>query len=113
MLAYQALVGLFSAGCAFVVTTVVDKPVHNLASRPLLAAVGALQLGSIAEHHEDVGAITSDVFMVPRATLDLAARGAPRVQGQLRRLEALASKLRGSRCERGAEAATRVIHSGH
>lgn len=111
VLAYQALAGLFSAGCAFVVTTVVDKPVRNLASRPLLAAVGALQLGSIAERHEDVGAITSDVFMVPRAALDLEARRDPRVQGQLRRLEALASKLRGSRCERGAEAATPVINS--
>jgi hypothetical protein len=112
VLAYQAIAGLFSAGCAFVVTTVVDKPVRNLASRPLLAAVGALRLGSIAEHHEDVGAITSDVFMVPRAALDPAAQADTRVQGQLRRLEAYASKLRGSRSDRGAEAMPTVINSG-
>ena len=112
VLAYQALAGLFAAGCAFVVTTVVDRPVRNLASRPLLAAVGALRLGSIAEHHEEVGAITSDVFMVPRAALDPAVQAEPRVQGQLLRLEALASKLRGSRCDRSGEAAPTVINSG-
>lgn len=112
VLAYQAIADLFAAGCAFVVTTVVDKPVRNLASRPLLAAVGALRLGSIAEHHEDVGAITSDVFMVPRVALDHAAQDDPRVRGQLRRLEALASKLRGPRCDRGGEAAPTAIHPG-
>lgn len=100
VLAYQAIAALFAAGCAFVVTTVVDKPVRNLASRPLLAAVGALQLGSIAEHHEDVGAITSDVFMVPRAAVDGEAQADARLRAQLRRLEALASKLRGSGRER-------------
>jgi hypothetical protein len=74
VLAYHALASLFAAGCAVVITTVVDEPVRNLASRPLLAAVGALQVGSIAEHYEDVGAITSDVFMVPRAALDPEAQ---------------------------------------
>jgi hypothetical protein len=112
VLAYQALAGLFSAGCAFVVTTVVDRPVRNLASRPLLAAVGALQLGSIAEHYEEVGAITSDVFMVSRAALDLEAQDDPRTRGQLRRLEGLAAKLRGSCSDRDAGATPRVINSG-
>jgi len=97
VLAYQAVASLFAAGCAVVVTTVVDRPVRNLASRPLLAAVGALRLGSIEEHHEDVGAITSDVFMVPRAALDLEAQTDDRSRAQLRRLEALARKLRASR----------------
>ena len=102
VLAYQAVADLFAAGCAFVVTTVVDKPVRNLASRPLLAAVGALRLGSIEEHHEDVGAITSDVFIVPRAALDPAAPPDTRARAQLRRLEALALQLRGSCSDRGA-----------
>ena len=95
VLAYQAVASLFTAGCAFVVTTVVDKPVRNLASRPLLAAIGALQLGSIEEQHEDVGAITSDVFMVSRAALDPEAQTDDRVRAQLRHLQALALKLRG------------------
>lgn len=112
VLAYQAIADLFAAGCAFVVTTVVDRPVRNLASRPLLAAVGALRLGSIAEQHEDVGAITSDVFMVPRAALDPAGQVEARVQGHLRRLEALASKLRAARGEDGREAAPTLVHSG-
>ncbi|MBA3548422.1 MAG: hypothetical protein H0T76_18220 [Nannocystis sp.] len=94
-LAYQAVASLFAAGCAFVVTTVVDKPVRNLASRPLLAAIGALRLGSIDEHYADVGAITSDVFMVSRAALDPELQTDERVQAQLRRLQALASKLKG------------------
>lgn len=95
VLAYQVVASLFTAGCAFVVTTVVDKPVRNLASRPLLAAIGALQLGSIEEQHEDVGAITSDVFMVSRAALDPEAQADDRVRAQLRHLQALALKLRG------------------
>jgi hypothetical protein len=93
VLAYQAVADLFATGCAFVVTTVVDKPVRNLASRPLLAAVGALRLGSIEEHHEDVGAITSDVFIVPRAALDPEAQDDPRRSAHLRRLAAATRSL--------------------
>lgn len=93
-LAYQALAHLFAGGCAFVVTTVVERPVRNLASRPLLAAVGALRLGSVDEHYEDVGAITSDVFIIPRAALDLGAQTDARARARLARLQALALRLR-------------------
>ncbi len=93
LLAYHALASLFAAGCALVITTVVDEPVRNLASRPLLAAVGALQIGRIAEHYEAVGAITSDVFVVPRTALDPDAQDDPRRSARLRRLAAATHSL--------------------
>ena len=93
LLAYHALAALFAEGCAVVVTTVVDEPVRNLASRPLLAAVAALQVGRIAEHYEGFGAITSDVFIVPRAALDPAAQTDPRRRARLLRLAAAAHSL--------------------
>ena len=93
LLAYHALASLFADGSALVVTTVVDEPVRNLASRPLLAAVGALQVGRIAEHYEGVGAITSDVFIVPRAALDPEAQDDPRRSAHLRRLAAATRSL--------------------
>jgi hypothetical protein len=93
LLAYHALASLFATGCAVVITTVVDEPVRNLASRPLLAAVGALQVGRIAEHYEAFGAITSDVFIVPRAALDPDAQDDPRRSARLRRLAAATDSL--------------------
>jgi len=93
VLAYQAVARLFAGGCAFVVTTVVERPVRNLASRPLLAAVGALRLGSVDEHYAEVGAITSDVFIIPRAALDPEAQTDARARAQLARLRALALQL--------------------
>ena len=93
LLAYHALASLFAEGCALVVTTVVAEPVRNLASRPLLAAVGALQVGRIAERYEGVGAITSDVFVVPRGALDPESQDDPRRSAHLRRLAAASHEL--------------------
>jgi hypothetical protein len=92
-LAYRAVAGLFAGGCALVITTVVAAPVRNLASRPLLAAVGALRVGSIAEHDEGVGAITSDVFVIAPAALDPDPRDDPRRSARLRRLAARSHDL--------------------
>lgn len=66
-LAYRAAARLFEAGCELLFATVVARPVRNLVTRPLLAAVGAVQLGSIEELYPEVGAITSDVFCITRA----------------------------------------------
>lgn len=68
-LAYRAVTRLIGGGCELVFTTVVARPVRNLVTRPLLAAVGAIQLGSIEEQYPEVGAITSDVFCITRAAL--------------------------------------------
>lgn len=92
-LAYRAVAALFADGCALVVTTVVATPVRNLASRPLLAAVGALQVGSVAERYDGVGAITSDVFVIAPAALDPDARDDPRRSSRLRRLAARSHDL--------------------
>jgi len=93
LLAYHAVAALFAGGCAVVITTVVDQPRRNLASRPLLQAVGALRVGCIAEHHLEVGAITSDVFVVPGAALDPEAQDDPRRRARLRRLAALSRSM--------------------
>lgn len=68
-LGFRALARLFDAGCDLVFATVVARPVRNLVTRPLLAAVGAVQLGALEEEYPEVGAITSDVFCVTRASL--------------------------------------------
>lgn len=96
LLAYHAVAALFHGGAALVITTVVAEPVRNLASRPLLAAVGALRVGSIAEHYESIGAITSDIFVIARAALDPAAHDDPRRGSRLRRLEGLSRSLGGA-----------------
>lgn len=68
-LAWRALARLLEDGCDLVFATVVARPVRNLVTRPLLAAVGAVELGSLEENYPEVGAITSDVFCVTRAAL--------------------------------------------
>lgn len=93
LLAYHAITALFAAGSAVVITTVVREPVNNLASRPLLAAVGATQVGSIAEHYDGVGAITSDVFVISRASVDPDVQDDPRRRSRLLRLAASAERL--------------------
>ena len=93
LLAYHAVAALFAEGSAVVITTVVDKPRRNLASRPLLQAVGALRVGSVAEHYPEVGAVTSDVFVVPSAALDPEAQDDARRRARLRRLAALSRSM--------------------
>ncbi len=92
LLAYYAASELMAVGSEYMITTVVAQPVCNLASRRLLDAVAALKVGSIAEDYADVGAITSDVFILPRAALDPSAHDGVhavrlrRLAGAVRRL---------------------------
>ncbi|HEY8377383.1 MAG TPA: hypothetical protein VIK91_12895 [Nannocystis sp.] len=69
VLAYRALTRLLAAGCELVFTTVVTRPLRNLATLPLLAAVGAIRLGAIEEVYPEVGPVTSDVYCVTAAAL--------------------------------------------
>lgn len=48
----------------FLFTTVVRKPVQNLASLQLLKRIGARQMGLIEEDYPDVGRITSAVYSI-------------------------------------------------
>jgi hypothetical protein len=93
VLAYAAVAGLFAEGCALVFTTVVARPVRNLASRRLLDAVGALHVGTLGEDYPEVGAVTSDVFAVPAAALDPGAQDDARRRSRLQRLAALSRRL--------------------
>lgn len=68
-LAFRALTRLFEGGCELVFTTVVARPIRNLATLPLLAAVGAVRLGAIDEVYPEVGAIASDVYCISPAAL--------------------------------------------
>lgn len=95
-LAYHAVAGLFAEGCALVVTTVVARPVRNLASRRLLTAAGALQIGTIEEDYPGVGTITSDVFALPAACLDPAGQSDAVRRLRLHRLAAAARRLAGA-----------------
>lgn len=69
VLAYRALTRLFAAGSELVFATVVARPVRNLATLPMLAAVGAVRLGAIDEVYPEVGPVTSDVYYVTPAAL--------------------------------------------
>jgi hypothetical protein len=91
-LAYRAALRLFDDGSQLVFATVVARPVRNLVTRPLLAAVGAVQLGSIDEHYPEVGAITSDVFCITRAAL-LAGDGDERRRARLAALQRWTARL--------------------
>lgn len=92
-LAYHAIAGLFAEGCALVVTTVVSRPVRNLASRGLLAAAGALQIGTLDEDYPGVGTITSDVFALRAAALDPSAQDDASRRLRLHRLAAAVRRL--------------------
>lgn len=91
-LAYRAAQRLFEAGGELVFATVVARPVRNLVTRPLLAAVGAVQLGSIDEVYPEVGAITSDVFCITRAAL-VAGDGDERRRARLAALQRWTARL--------------------
>ncbi len=93
-LAFHALQRLFDRGSELVFTTVVARPVRNLVSRPLLAAVGAIRLGSIDERYPEVGAITSDVFCITRAGLGPDA-GDERRRARLATLRRWTARLAG------------------
>ncbi|WAS91757.1 hypothetical protein [Nannocystis punicea] len=79
-LAWRALARLLDDGCDLVFATVVARPVRNLVTRPLLAAVGAVELGSLEEDYPEVGVITSDVFCMTRAVLQGGGDGRQRAR---------------------------------
>jgi hypothetical protein len=56
---------------ALVLTTTVVEPIVNMAALPLLARVGAREVGRLDEHYDDVGAIVSALHAIEaeRATL--------------------------------------------
>jgi hypothetical protein len=66
-LALRALLDLVVTGHQHVFATVVREPVHNLAALHLLEAIGARVVGRLAEQHEDVGALVSDVYHLDRS----------------------------------------------
>ncbi|MFY0532366.1 hypothetical protein [Nannocystis pusilla] len=89
-LAWRALARLLEDGCDLVFATVVARPVRNLVTRPLLAAVGAVELGSLEEDYPEVGTITSDVFCMTRAALQA---GDGRQQARLAALQRWTERL--------------------
>lgn len=64
-LALAALETLAATGHQHLFATVVREPVMNLASPPLLHAVGAARVGSIEEEYPAAGRILSDVYHLP------------------------------------------------
>lgn len=66
-LALRALLDLVVTGHQHVFATVVREPVHNVAALHLLEAIGARHAGRLAEHHEDVGVLVSDLYHLDRS----------------------------------------------
>lgn len=93
-LAFRALTRLLEGGCELVFTTVVARPIRNLATLPLLAAVGAVRLGAIDEVYPEVGAIASDVYCISPAALH-GDDGDRRRQSRLAALQRWTSRLAG------------------
>ena len=61
-LALAALRELIREGHEHVLTTVVQKPVRNLAPRYFLDMIGARAVGTITEDYPEVRSVTSDVY---------------------------------------------------
>ncbi len=66
LLALQT-VDLLFADHAHLMTTTVLEPVCNRRAWPLLARIGATQVGSLTEHYPEVGEIVSAIFHATRA----------------------------------------------
>lgn len=78
-LALAALGRLAETGHQHLFATVVREPVMNLASPPLLHAIGAARVGSIEEDYPEVGRVLSDVYHLalhPGTAADLATGSA-------------------------------------
>lgn len=89
-LAYRALKRLFDAGSELVFATVVTRPVRNLATLPMLTAVGALRIGTIEEEYPEAGRVTSDVYCVTPAAL---SAGGERGRARLASIERWLGRL--------------------
>jgi hypothetical protein len=74
-LALAALRELVREGHEHVLTTVVQKPVRNLAPRYFLDMIGARTVGTITEDYPEVRTVTSDVYYLfaPTSRVSLAA----------------------------------------
>lgn len=66
----------------YVVTTTVRSPVTNLAAVPLIERVGGERVGQLAESYPEIGALVSDIWLIPSAracaTLSHGTRAAER-----------------------------------
>ncbi|MGB1275162.1 MAG: hypothetical protein ACPG77_05375 [Nannocystaceae bacterium] len=67
VLALRTVDELFRTHKHFMTTTVL-APVKNQAAWPLLALLGAKQVGSLREHYPEVGEIVSAIFYASRST---------------------------------------------
>jgi hypothetical protein len=63
-LALAAARALAEAGHVHLYATILDAPVRNEASLPLLRALGARPVGTMEEHYEGVGRVVSELFHV-------------------------------------------------
>lgn len=90
VLAYRGVARLLAAGSELVLTTVVARPVRNLATLPLLGAVSAQRVGTIVERYPEVGEVSSDVFCVSAAAFTPSG---PREQARLAALRRWCERL--------------------
>jgi len=67
VLALRTVDELFRTHMHFMTTTVL-APVKNQAAWPLLAQIGAQQVGSLREHYPEIGEIVSAIFYANRST---------------------------------------------
>lgn len=75
-LALRTLLALFESGHHHLFTTVVRKPLHNLAAVPLLEGIGARIVGEIDEEYAEVGHILSDIYYLDRSDSSASDRAA-------------------------------------
>ena len=89
LLAYHGIETAFKQA-DLLFTTIVRKPVLNLAAVPLLKKVNAERLGSIDETYPVVGQIVSDLWMLSKDNFELAKRES----GLVRRMVSRAGELK-------------------
>jgi hypothetical protein len=88
-----AMVKLLFEQNQYVLTTLVHKPMENLASRTLLESVSALKIGDIEVENPMLGSITLALHCIERATFEVCIedpkRRLPRVTRVLQTIETL------------------------
>jgi hypothetical protein len=90
-LAFAAVAALADRGHHHLYATVLDRPVRNGASLPLLGRIGARAVGTVEEDYDGVGTVTSELHHLALdqrfATLRGSNRGR-RLEQRVRRLTA-------------------------
>lgn len=76
-LALAAARRLAHSGHCRLYATTLQAPIRNPAALPLLRGIGARVVGSVTEHYEDVGEVTSDLHCAPLPAALAAVRSAP------------------------------------